>query len=167
MPFIASPAPDRKQYGLGIHGNGAVYAYFQALAARLRRVRVVCGDFARILGPSVTWRHGMTAVFLDPPYADDEHAISYAGGGGVWERATRWCEENGDNPLLRIALCGYEGTWTPPAGWDAVKWRTPGGYGSQGNGRGRENAAREVIWFGPTCLNAIEDLPLFAQARQP
>ncbi len=192
MPFIASPSPDRKQYGLGIHGKrlsqqlpnigstssggeikgrgvhreslqeiSALYDYFRALAARLRRTRVVCGDFERILGPSVTWRHGLTAVFLDPPYADAEHAVSYAGGGNVWERVTQWCEENGDNPLLRIALCGYESTWSAPAGWNAIKWRTPGGYGSQGNGRGRANAAREVAWFSPHCIG-IEDLPLFA-----
>ncbi len=182
MPFIASPAAARKQYGLGIHGKrlsqqmpnvgstssggeikgqgihreslqeqSALYDYFRALAARLRRVRVLCGDFERILGPSVTWRHGMTAVFLDPPYADAEHAVTYSGGGNVWERVTAWCEANGDHPLLRIALCGYESTWQPPAGWRAVKWRTPGGYGSQGNGRGRENAAREVAWFSPAC----------------
>lgn len=184
MPFIASPSPDRKQYGLGIHGKrlsqqvpeldhargdtarmddepSALYDYFRALAARLRRTRVVCGDFARILGPSVTWRHGLTAVFLDPPYTDGEHAVTYAGGGDVWGRVTKWCEENGENKLLRIALCGYESTWTAPAGWNAIKWRTPGGYGSQGNGRGRENASREVVWFSPHCLD-LNALPLFA-----
>ena len=26
------------------------------------------------------------------------------------------------------------------------------GYGSQSNGRGRANAAREVLWFSPHCL---------------
>lgn len=161
MPFIASPSPDRKQHGLGIHGithaaEGALYDYFHALAARLRRVRVVCGDFERILGPSVTWRHGMTAVFLDPPYADAEHAISYSGGGNVWERVTAWCAANGDNTLLRIALCGYEGTWDAPAGWEAIKWRTSGGYGSQGNGRGRENARREVVWFNKSCISSAQ-----------
>lgn len=185
MPFIASPAADRKQYGLGIHGKRLsqkmpelgtyygmandrgvrdahhdgmpLYDYFRALAARLRRTRVVCGDFERILGPSVTWRHGMTAVFLDPPYADAEHAITYAGGGQVWERVTAWCEANGAHPQLRIALCGYEGTWQAPAGWDAIQWRTPGGYGSQGNGRGRENAAREVVWFNRACIDPTAD----------
>lgn len=162
MPFIASPDPDRKQYGLGIHGityanEGALYDYFRALSTRLRRVRVVCGDFARILGPSVTWRHGMTAVFLDPPYADAEHAVTYAGGVQVWERVTQWCEQEGNNKLLRIALCGYEGTWQAPAGWEPIKWRTPGGYGSQGNGRGRENAAREVVWLSPACVDPAAD----------
>jgi hypothetical protein len=161
MPFIASPSPDRRQHGLGIHGithaaEGALYDYFRALAARLRRVRVVCGDFERVLGPSVTWRHGLSAIFLDPPYKDDEHSITYSGGGDVWDRVTRYCEENGSNPLLRIALCGYTGSWDAPEGWTAIKWRTPGGYGSQGNGRGRENAAREVVWFNKSCINPAE-----------
>jgi len=166
MPFVASPAADRKQHGLGIHGithagAGALYDYFAALSARLRRTRVVCGDFARILGPSVTWRHGLTAVFLDPPYADAEHAVTYSGGGAVWERVTTWCEANGENDQLRIALCGYEGTWEPPQGWQAIKWRTSGGYGSQGNARGRVNANREVVWFSPHCLD-LNALPMFA-----
>ncbi len=188
MPFIASPSPDRKQYGLGVYGKrlsqqmpaisaqdgggerhqgifreqGALYDYFRALAARLRRTRVVCGDFERILGPSVTWRHGMTAVFLDPPYADAEHAVTYSGGGNVWKRVVAWCEANGDNTLLRIALCGYYEEGLLP-GWDAVKWRTPGGYGSQGNGRGRENAARECIWFSPSCISSLGALPMFRE----
>ncbi len=135
----------------------ALYDYFRALSARLRRTRVVCGDFERILGPSVTWRHGLTAVFLDPPYADGEHAVTYSGGGHVWERVTRWCEENGAHPDLRIALCGYADTWDAPKGWQVIRWRTSGGYGSQGNARGRENANREAIWFSPACLNPADE----------
>lgn len=185
MPFIASPGADRKQHGLGVHGkrlsqqipaisptgaggglsddalrsfaSGALYDYFRALAARLRRTRVVCGDFERILGPSVTWRHGMTAVFLDPPYADGEHAVTYSGGGNVWGRVTKWCEENGENRQLRIALCGYADTWEAPVGWSLIRWRTAGGYGSQGNARGRENANREAIWFSPACLSPADE----------
>ena len=122
---------------------------------------MVCGDFERILGPSVTWRHGTTAVFLDPPYADAEHAVTYSGGGNVWDRVCRWCEANGDHPLLRIALCGYADTWDAPEGWTSYRWRTAGGYGSQGNARGRENANRETIWFSPNCLG-MDALPMFA-----
>ena len=33
-------------------------------------------------------------------------------------------------------------------------WKARGGYGSQSDGRGRENAARERIWFSPGCLKA-------------
>jgi site-specific DNA-adenine methylase len=37
--------------------------------ARLRRVRVCCGDWTRVLGRSATECIGVTGVFLDPPYA--------------------------------------------------------------------------------------------------
>ena len=105
-----------------------------------------------MLTPSVTWRHGTTAVLLDPPYADDEHAIKYAGAANVSNDVRTWAIEHGSHPDLRIALCGYEGEHQMPADWTVVEWKAQGGYGSQGNGRGRENAARERIWFSPSCL---------------
>ena len=40
------------------------------LSYRLRSVRVCCGDWARICGPTPTFKHGITGVLLDPPYAD-------------------------------------------------------------------------------------------------
>jgi hypothetical protein len=69
-----------------------------------------------------------------------------------------WAIENGDNPSLRIALCGYEGEHQMPDSWDCVAWKARGGYGSQGDGRGRENAARERIWFSPYCLKPQQSL---------
>lgn len=139
----------------GVHGLEAqsnLVDYFHALAARLRRVRVTCGDFARVLGPSVTWRHGTTAVFLDPPYDLSSRASVYAVETDAAHRARAWAIANGDNPLLRIAYCGYEDGAEWPEGWQAYRWKTSGGYGSQGNGRGRENANREVIYFSPHCV---------------
>jgi hypothetical protein len=140
--------------------TGGLQAYFQALADRLRRVRVCCGDWTRVLGPSVTWRHGATAVFLDPPYAQDGRADVYAYEHQVFEAVRAWAIEHGPNPLLRIALCGYD--FTMPDGWTCYRWKAPGGYGSQGSGRGRENATRECVWFSPHCLG-MNDLPLFRQ----
>ena len=49
-----------------------------------------------------------------------------------------------------------------PASWRAVPWKAKGGYGSQGNGRGRANAGREVLWLSPHCERAEDDYPLFA-----
>ena len=52
----------------------------------------------------------------------------------------------GDNLKMRIALCGYasEGHEILLAhGWDEVSWKAHGGYGCQGNRRGRSNAGRE------------------------
>lgn len=37
-----------------------IFGYFEALAQRLRRVRVCCGDWMRILGPSATVKIGVT-----------------------------------------------------------------------------------------------------------
>lgn len=125
----------------------------QTLAERLRDVRICCGDWKRVVGPSPTVNIGLTGVFLDPPYSDDEHAIKYNGGDSVWCDVCRWVEENNNNPLLRIALCGYDGTWTPPDGWIAIQWNTKGGYANQGNKRGRINKGREVVWFSPNCLD--------------
>lgn len=143
--------------------RGTLHKYLHALAARLRRVRVTCGDFERVLGPSVTWRHGLTAVFLDPPYDRAERADVYAVESDAAHRARDWAIANGDNPLLRIALCGYDDGRAMPEGWAAHRWKARGGYGSQGDGRGRENAAREVVWFSPHCLN---DTPLERLLRE-
>ena len=144
-------------------------AYLRALAARLERVRVCCGDWSRVTGPSVTWRHGVTGIFLDPPYSQSErHAQLYSTESDVAADVRQWCLENGDNPLLRIALCGYSGEGHEALeqhGWHAHAWKANGGYGSQSKGRGRANKHREVIWFSPHCLNPIDHLPLFAHGN--
>jgi len=140
---------------------GALTAYLRTLSERLRRTRVTCGDFERVLGPSVTWRHGLTAVLLDPPYDRTQRADVYAVETDAAHRARAWAIEHGDNPLLRIALCGYDGEHAMPDGWKSLRWKAAGGYGSQGEGRGRENAARECVWFSPHCLD-FDALPMFA-----
>lgn len=144
---------------LGSAGRG-IEEWMLQLAARLRRVRVACGEWDRVLGESVTLKHGMTGVFLDPPYSSDEHAVDYSAGTGDVAAAVRgWALANGDNPALRIALCGYDGEHEMP-GWSAFAWKAKGGYGSQGEGRGRDNAKRERIWFSPHC---IKPLSLFGE----
>ena len=37
-------------------------------------------------------------------------------------------------------------------GGGSSEWKTNGGMGNQGQGRGRENASREVLWCSPHCL---------------
>lgn len=150
--------------GAGVHGfrfggtceerSETLRAYMRALRDRLRRVRVSCGDWSRVTGPSVTTKHGLTGVFLDPPYSHAErHDETYAVDTDCGADVREWAIANGDNPLLRIALCGYEGEHVMPDTWECFRWKAAGGYGSQGEGRGRENAARECIWFSPHCLD--------------
>lgn len=136
--------------------------YFTDLSIRLRDVRIACGDFERVLGPSITTAIGTTAVFLDPPYdtaAADCHDAYAVAPSGVGERARLWAVENGGNPAFRIALCGYMGEHDVEmiaAGFEAHQWKARGGYGNQGDGRGRENAKREVIWFSPNCHKSAQ-----------
>ncbi len=168
---VSRQLPETNHRGVAAIGNGGprrahLTAYFQQLATRLERVRIICGDWRRVTGPSVTHKHGLTAVFLDPPYSTEERTAQLYShdSGTVAADARQWAIENGDNPLLRIALCGYDSEHGDhmPDGWQAHAWKAAGGYGSQGNGRGRENAARETIWFSPHCINPVETLPLFA-----
>ena len=134
--------------------------YMRELSERLRRVRVCCGDWSRICGPSPTTKLGITGVFLDPPYGEDaDRAELYSTESFSVAREVRdWCIANGDNPDLRIALCGYEGEHEMPDNWECIAWKARGGYGSQGEGRGRKNAGRERIWFSPYCEGKQQSL---------
>lgn len=143
-----------------------LYDYFRLLAERLRSVRVCCGDWSRVCGPTPTIKQGLTGVFLDPPYDQTQRdANLYAVETPVAADVRRWCLENGRDKRLRVALCGYagEGHETLEAeGWSVVAWKARGGYGSQSEtGAGRDNAARERIWFSPACLNPAKAATLF------
>ena len=152
---------NRKLPHLGDAGMG-IADYFGALSERLRRVRVACGDWSRVLGDSVTIKHGVTGVFLDPPYADAEHSVEYSAHSDIAQDVAQWAFEQGDNPDYRIVLCGYEGEHKPPKGWRTVTWKAQGGYGSQSNGNGRENSERERLYLSPGCLTDEASTPLFS-----
>lgn len=149
--------------GKGVHRESlsppnSIVAYMQALSDRLRRVRVCCGDWSRILGPTPTTTHGTTGVFLDPPYSAEagrDNNLYRVESGDVAHAVREWCIANGDNRELRIALCGYQGEWhdvLEDMGWEAHSWKAHGGYAHLGKGAGRANATREVIWFSPHCV---------------
>jgi site-specific DNA-adenine methylase len=148
--------------GMGVvNPNASKDEWFAALSDRLARVRVCCGDWSRVMGPTVTEKHGVAGIFLDPPYADTagRDATLYSVDSLSVAHAVReWAIEHGGNEKLRIALCGYDGEHVMPDSWECVAWKTKGGYGSQGNGAGRENCKRERIWFSPACLKLGQEL---------
>lgn len=123
-----------------------------ALSARLRHVRVTCGDWSRVCTPAVTWKHGLTAVFLDPQYDGFEKTYG-VGTAPISADVRAWCVENGIRSDLRIALCGYEGEHNEleTCGWSKVAWKAKGGYANQSGGE-NQNSKRERIWFSPACL---------------
>lgn len=137
---------------LGNAGRGElIVQYFEALSARLRDVRVACGEWDRVLSDAVTLHHGLTGVFLDPPYTEGDVQYSAGGcGGDVANAAREWAIANGENPDLRIALCGYEGEHAMPERWECVAWKARKGY--QLKAAALEDRGRERIWFSPHCL---------------
>ena len=158
---------NRQRVHLGNNGQGErLVDWFGALSERLRGVRVCSGDWTRVCGPSVTHKHGMTAVFLDPPYADtaDRASDLYREDSLEVAHAVReWAIANGDHPLLRIALCGYEGEHDMPSDWTVYRWSAGEGFGGQAKDRSN-NGERERIWFSPACVS--RELPLFGSLME-
>ncbi len=145
--------------------NGWLKTYMRQFAERLARVRVCCGDWSRVCGPSVTFRHGLTGIFLDPPYADSAERTEglYAKDcGDVANDVRRWAIEQGDNPLMRICLAGYQGEHQMPETWSVHEWEAVGGYGliadDDGEALGRNNKGRERLWFSPHCLKRTVEI---------
>ncbi len=150
---------NRQLVHLGDAGQGVnrkregIYEWFEALSDRLRIVRVCSGDWTRVCGETPTLKHGLTGVFLDPPYDQDiGRADVYNHEDPISQAVREWAIEAGQSSLMRIALCGYEGEHEMPEGWTTYAWKAHGGYGSQGETTGRDNAHRERIWFSPACL---------------
>jgi hypothetical protein len=130
------------------------------MAARLRRVKIVCGDWTRCVTTAALGLvlrghgHGMlpAGVILDPPYPTEVRGRMYAEQDSAsWFAARAWALAHGDNPDLRIVLYGYDGSAEMPATWACVPWKAHGGY----SGQDQENANRhrERIWFSPACLD--------------
>ena len=134
----------------------------QSLARRLENVRILCGDWKRVVTSSVTTGFGaVTGVFLDPPYSGDRRTCSVYGHDdfSISESVREWSIANGDNTKMRIALCGYEGEHPMPESWESVAWVAQGGYGNQNSEEksvSRENRSKERIWFSPHCKKACQ-----------
>jgi hypothetical protein len=156
--------------------------WFGQLRDRIRSVRVCCGHWLRVCDShSVTTRLGMTAVFLDPPYPthaaggeksrDAQLYASDSAGSDeldkIRDEVLAYCLERGSDPLMRIAVCGYDTDGYAALeghGWTAIAWKANGGYANRGKGKkGNANADRERIWFSPHCLDpSKQEHPLFA-----
>jgi hypothetical protein len=149
---------NRQLVHLGTSGQGVnrLVPWFSALSERLARVRVCSGSWDRVCGPSVTFKHGLTAVFLDPPYSDTsgrQDDLYREDSLSVAHAVREWAIENGENPLMRIALCGYEGEHDMPDTWKIEAWSAGSGFGGQANER-TDNGHRERVWYSPACLSA-------------
>ncbi len=163
LPHLsAGQGINRKLPHLGDAGRGGhprtefINDWFAKLHARLRDVRVTCGDWGRVVKDSVTTRHGLTGVFLDPPYT--KGAMDYAAGGVGTDlpmQVQAWCAANGHNPDLRIVLCGHAGEHDAllQHGWHIRAWTARKGYAL--TDEAVQNSADETIWCSPACVPAL------------
>ena len=148
--------PSQQLPHLGDAGRAeSLYGYFAAIAERLRRVRVCCGDWSRVCGPTPTTGQGLTGVFLDPPYPSEagrDATLYMEEDLSVAHDAAEWAVRHGDDKKLRIAFCGYEGSHVFPDSWKCVPWKAQGGYARLRGVGENANAERERVWFSPHCL---------------
>lgn len=146
--------------------------WFQWLSARLRHVRIVNGDWARVCTTGaahtlvVRQGKGPAGVFLDPPYSSEANrndTLYACESGTVAHDVRAWCLTHGDDPKFRIVLAGYdtEHVELESYGWTVHEWFKAGYLrGGMGNSKkrcdGDEGAAhqqdRERIWASPHCL---------------
>jgi DNA adenine methylase len=134
--------------------------YFDALSDRLRNVRVCCGDWSRVCGPTPTVCNGLTGVFLDPPYgtATGRDMGCYSMDSGIVSNAVRnWCLERGHDPRMRILLAGYDGEHNvlEVDDWHKISWEAYGGYANQNKNGVNNNKRRERLWVSPHCLRFV------------
>ena len=143
--------------------------WFRFLSARLRHVRIINGDWSRVLtgGASkplaVRMGGGACGVFLDPPYsteADRDMSLYAKESGTVAHDVRAWCAEHGDDPQYRIVLAGFDNEHTDlePLGWRCVEWFKAGfltgGMGNAASGGTKTQQKRERMWLSPHCLGA-------------
>lgn len=145
--------------------------WFAHLSARLRHVRILNGDWSRLvkagaaLNLSVRQGKGPVGIFLDPPYDSGERSSGlYADGcddGAVAAKVREWCKRlDPADKRWRVVLAGYdtEHTELEALGWTVHEWfakgHLKGGYGNvaKGRGTGDHQQRRERLWASPQCL---------------
>lgn len=160
LPHLGDRGADKP--GPRLASNERLHAYMGSLAERLRRVRVCCGDWSRIVTNGALAYGNTVGVFLDPPYTNVRTADLYTVDDfTVAIDVAAWCRENGDNPRYRIVLCGYEGEHDLP-GWRVYRYSASAAYQTtNGGGANAENRHKECLWFSPHCVDNARQASLF------
>ena len=151
-------------------GNGHAYSerkrpehladYFSELAARLRRVRVCCGDWSRVVTNGACAFGDTVGVFLDPPYLGDVRTADLytVDNHDIAHEVRDWAIGKGNDPRFRIVLAGYAGEHQDkmPDNWRMMTYTANKAYGTTsavGSGEGNDaNRHNERLWFSPHCL---------------
>ena len=147
----AGKGVNRELPHLGDAGQGLI-EYLTRIANRLRRVRITCGSWERVVKPSVlragTGGDGARAIFLDPPYATSGDLYAHV-DTDVAAKVREWCRNN--HTGYRIVLCGYDNEHDEllGEGWTVTDGKAGGGAGYSVNSA---NGRRERLWMSPACI---------------
>ncbi len=163
----AGQGVNRELPHLGDAGRGVkLKGYMQALAARLAGVRITCGDWRRVITPSVyrskAGGDGGLAMFLDPPYVTSGDLYAHGSDSGeLSESVRKWCIKAPKH--LRLVLAGYEAEHDDllHCGWTKVDGKAGGGGGYSTNPMA---GRRERLWLSPACLPLETQLDLLGGA---
>jgi len=163
---------NRAEPSLGEEEPGLL-GWFNALADRLRRVRVCCGDWSRVVTDGALSHGSVVGVFLDPPYAGDVRSrdLYRVEGYELSTHVREWALSHGDDPRFRIVLAGYEDEHRDamPSSWRVIKWKARRAYGRRalvGVNTGNEaNRHKERLWLSPHCqkLDMLEEASLLGE----
>ena len=146
--------------------------WFDHIAARLRHVRILNGDWTRIVTDGaacnlpVRMGKGAVGVFVDPPYGDVGRASLYGKHESltVADDVRAWCHTKTGDPRYRIVYAGYddEGADLEADGWTPVEWYKAGHLkGGMGNVAGTDGNQqhRERLWLSPSCNQPDDEAP--------
>ena len=152
----AGQGVNRELPHLGDAGRGQLESYMGQLADRLRRVRITCGSWQRVVKPSVTRSgtggDGTRAIFLDPPYATSGDLYAHV-DADVGLAVRDWCVTAPRE--LRVILCGYDTEHDAllAHGWTVTEGKAGGGAGYSTNSA---NGRRERLWLSPACIGTTQ-----------
>lgn len=150
LPHLGSAGEDSEDI---LPHEATVRQYLRALARRLERVRITCGDWRRVVSTPTTILAGRSnaGIFLDPPYTVGTDL--YAEANDVTAEVCDWCVKCGDDLRVRIALCGFDVDGHNALlahGWSVVQGRA----GGHGYNKDKADCKRERIWLSPGCICA-------------
>ena len=160
------PHLGNRDQGGQLRPNPQLQDYFLDLANRLRRVRVCCGDWSRVVTTGALSFGDTVGVFLDPPYLGDVRAkdLYRVDDHNLSNAVREWAVANGGNPRYRIVLAGYEAEHSAkmPQDWRVIAWKANRAYGSSTNKDSDNNSNRgnERLWLSPHCMNPEPELAL-------
>jgi hypothetical protein len=158
-PGVRRKLPNLVTTGVGINRpTQDVWDYLFSLRERLRHVRVCCGDWSRVVTTGALYRGKTVGVFLDPPYSDEG---TYAGlytheEPDLSAKVREWALEHGEDPRIRIALCGYDGEHEMPSSWRCFSYSATRAYGQSSDEGNAKNRHKERIWFSPYCISSAD-----------